>query len=133
MNDKISDYLYNKIYFLKNWNKKKFDKMIDWYAHSGLLFAVANEKEDIIGATAVRIIDSKDIYSYGDSFNHNPKGDTYFIEFMASEEKGVKSHILDMAIKELGIYKYVAYQRAKNGNRMTFLPANRFKLIHQRG
>jgi len=133
MNDKIADYLYNRIYFLKNWNKEKFDKMIDWYARSGLLFAIANEKNEMVGATAVRVIDSKDPYAYGEAFHHNPDGDTYFIEFMASDDKRVKSRMMDMVENILGKYEHVAYKRAKNGNRMTFLPANRFKLIHQRG
>jgi hypothetical protein len=133
MVDKISDYLFDRITMFKarNWNKELFTEMLYWYAFKGLLFAVKNDKNDIVGACVVRIVDSKDEYARDEHYNHNPEGDSYFVEFMASDDKLAKHRMVDMVIERLGDKKYVIYERFKHGNRLSKLLTNKFKKLHQ--
>jgi len=133
MIDKIADYLYDKIEFLHDWDRDRFVDMMYWYAANGLLFAIKGKDDEIVGASAVRITNKDDEYARDEHYNHDPEGDTYYIEFMASDEKYARMRMLDMAIEKLGVKKWVQYEKFKDCNRLVTLPANRFKQIHQIG
>jgi hypothetical protein len=134
MIDKISDYFWDRIPLFKqrNWSKELFCEMLYWYAFKGLLFAVKDDKTDIISACVVRLTDSNDEYARDEHYNHNPDGDTYFVEFMASDNKLAKYRMIDMVIERLGHRRYVSYEKFKDCNRLVLLPASKFKQLHQR-
>jgi hypothetical protein len=134
MVDKIADFFFERIKLFKdrNWDKDLFEEMLYWYAFKGLLFAVKDKDSKIVGAAVVRLIDSKDEYAIDEHYNHNPDGDTYFVEFMASDDKLAKYKMIDMAMERLGERKYVCYQKFKDCNRRVLLPSIKFKQLHQR-
>jgi hypothetical protein len=133
MIEKIADFLHDRISLLNTWDKEVFTEMAYWYASNGLLFAVKDDEDDIIGATIVRVIhreeDSEKDQS--DYFYHNPQGDTYYIDFMASDDKEAKKKMMDMVVDRLGLKEFVSYARFKNNNRRVVFPAKRFKQAHQ--
>jgi len=133
MLDQITDYFYDRIEVTREWGREKLDGMVLWYAANGLLFAVKDAEDKIVGASVVRIIDADDEYADSEPYNHNPDGNTYFVELMASDDTKAKSKMLDMAVKRFGKKKLVGYKRFKHDNRKILLPAMRFKTIHQTG
>jgi len=133
MLDQITDYFFDRIEVTREWGRERLDGMVLWYAANGLLFAIKDSDDKIVGASVVRIIDSKDEYADSEYYNHDINGDTYYVEFLASDDTRAKKRMLDMAIKRFGEKPYVAYKRFKRDFRLTRLPAKRFKTIHQMG
>ncbi len=133
MIDKISDYLYTKIKEVHTWNRENFDKMIKWYASNGMLFAILDNDKNILAASVIRTIDGKNEKHIKDPYFNDEDQNTLYAQYLVSDDKKAKGKMFDMIIRELGMPEFVAYRRIKNDDRLTFLPANRFNQIHQRG
>jgi len=129
----ITDYLFNRIDFIQHWGKEKLENMLVWYAANGLLFAVKDKEGKVVASAAVRIVDSNDEYADSEQYNHDPYGDTYFIQLMASDDPKAKKTLTEMIVNKFGKKSLVAYKRFKHDDRKTVLPAMRFKTIHQMG
>jgi len=130
---KITDFLYDRTESLKHWDKTRLYEALSFYAYNGNLIAITDEKDNVLAACVIRIINSGNKKELDDVYAHDPFGDTYQAEHMASDSKTATKKMIDIGINRFGLKKYASFDRYSDhkGQRMITLPFLKFKKIFE--
>jgi hypothetical protein len=121
INGQVTTYVEKKIPFYRLWNRKDLKDMIKFFSDLGQLIVHQNTKGKIDGVLALQFVDKpEDIKEWKNDFN----SDGVAIVVLASDNKHVRSELVQNAILVSGVRSWVCFERGKYNDRMRVLPWN---------
>jgi hypothetical protein len=119
INGQVTTYVEKKIPFYRHWNRKDLKDMVKFFADLGQLITHQNAKGKIDGVLALQFVSKpEDIKEWKNDFN----ADGVAIIMLASDNKSVRSELVQNAISMSGIRSWVCFERGKYDDRMRVLP-----------
>jgi hypothetical protein len=119
INTQVTTYVEKKIPLYRHWGKKQLKEMLGFFLELGQLIIHQDTKGKIDGVLALQFINSpKEIHSWKNDFS----SEGVAIVVLASEDKGIRSKLVQTAMILSGVRKWICFEGAKYNRRMRVLP-----------
>ena len=119
INTQVTTYVEKKIPPYRHWGTKQLKEMLGFFLELGQLIIHQDTKGKIDGVLALQFINSpKEIHSWKNDFS----SEGVAIVVLASEDKDIRSKLVQTAIAISGIRSWICFEGAKYNKRMRVLP-----------
>lgn len=98
--------------------------LLDWYNDRQMVGAI-RERGELRAIGMARVVSRGDVEAYENPMEHDPDGDTLWIELVAGD-KECWLHLMRMAARRFGPRKWVAWRNNKRG-KVEFVTINQLK------